>query len=284
MSRKENVLIFRDTEEICKSNEKLVRAIAESNSKQYIVKEEDSITLTDVHRFENSAKVIVSKKRSLEAASYYKNKNICVHNFASASNPGGGVVHGSSAQEEAICRCSTLYFTISRDEVYKEFHGRHRNMLKNGEMNSTYNDDCIYTPNVVVFKSDDESPKLLHEEEWYSVNVITCAAPNLRERPSNEMNPDSGSTSIKLSDLELRSLHEKRVRRILDICKKEKADVVILGAFGCGAFKNNPKVVAEAMNNVIKEYQYDFETIEFAIYCPPDNSNNYDAFNQIIER
>lgn len=56
-------------------------------------------------------RIVVSGKRTLEASEIYakQGKRVCVLNFASATNPGGDVVHGSSAQEEAICRCSTLY-------------------------------------------------------------------------------------------------------------------------------------------------------------------------------
>ena len=210
----------------------------------------------------------------------YKGEKVCVHNFASATNPGGGVIHGSSAQEEAICRCSTLYFNISEPDIVKGFHNRHRQMLKEDKMDATYNDDCIYTPGVVVFKSDTDSPELLDETDWYQVDVITCAAPNLREMPSNPMNPDSGKKSVRITDKDLKALHEKRMRHILDIAKKEKEDVVILGAFGCGAFSNSPYVVSEAMAAVIQDYLYDFKVIEFAVYCTPRDMENYEAFRE----
>lgn len=64
-------------------------------------------------RYEKPAQVIVSKKRTLEAAADYADRQVCVLNFASASNPGGGVAKGSSAQEEAICRCSTLHENLT---------------------------------------------------------------------------------------------------------------------------------------------------------------------------
>lgn len=153
-------------------------------------------------------------------------------------------------------------------------------MLKSGQLDARYNDDCIYTPGVMVFKEDTAFPKFLQEKEWYQVNVITCAAPNLRERPSNMMNPDGGSKPIRLKDKELKDIHEKRMRRIFDIAKKEKADVLILGAFGCGAFQNSPRVVAEAMATVVKEYRYDFAVIEFAVYCSPGDTENYDVFKR----
>ena len=281
--RTRNIEVFQDTERYCETNEKLMAAIASSNEQQYIVGEGEEVKSESEHRFSEPSKVIVSKKRSLEAAGGYKGENVCVHNFASATNPGGGVTHGSSAQEEAICRCSTLYFNITEPEIVKGFHNRHRQMLKEDKMDATYNDDCIFTPGVVVFKSDTDIPEILDETDWYQVDVITCAAPNLREKPSNLMNPDSGNKSVRMSDKDLKELHEKRMRRILDIAKKEKEDVVILGAFGCGAFSNSPYVVSEAMATVIKEYLYDFKVIEFAVFCTPRDMKNYEVFSRRLK-
>ena len=280
--RTKNVEIFRDTEKLCKENDKLRNAVYNSGKNQYIVQESDRIATDSAPRFEAPAKVIVSGKRSLEAAKAYadKGEKVCVHNFASATNPGGGVTKGSNAQEEAICRCSSLYFNISEENIVNGFYNKHRQLLRAEKMTATYNDDCIYTPEVMVFKSDTVSPELLTEKEWYSVDVITCAAPNLRERPSNMMNPDSGNKSVKLKEKDLKELHIKRMRRIFDIAKKEKEDVLILGAFGCGAFSNPPRVVADAMAAVVKEYQYDFKVIEFAVYCAPGNMENYEVFKR----
>ena len=230
-----------------------------------------------MERYEGEAKLIVSKKRSYEAASAYKDSKICVHNFASATNPGGGVVRGSSAQEECLCRCSTLYFSLNTKEMWDGFYSSHR-----AEHNPLHNDDCIYTPDVVVFKKDTANPSLMSEEEWYSVNVITCAAPNLREKPSNMMNSGDGHKAAKISDKDLLALHEKRLAKILDIALSEGNEVVILGAFGCGAFENKPEVVAKAAKNVISKYMHAFKIIEFAVYCSPRDDSNFKVFERIL--
>ncbi len=70
-------------------------------------------------------------------------------NFASATNPGGGVVKGSSAQEECLCRCSVLYPCLDTRKMWAKFCDPHRQA---GD--PLYNDDCIYTPRVRVIKSD----------------------------------------------------------------------------------------------------------------------------------
>ncbi len=278
--REDNVLVFKDTMERYENNIKLKNAIEISIKEQYVILEGDKLEVNSDPLYTEKAKIIVSKKRSLEAAKQYSGKKVCVHNFASATNPGGGVVHGSSAQEEALCRCSTLYPNINHESVFNNFHKRHRELLKKSLMDAKYNDDCIFTPNVVVFKTDTNNPEIMAEKDWYNVDIITCAAPNLREKPSNAMNPNSGNQRIVISDMDLLNLHKKRLGRILEIAKKEKAEVVILGAFGCGAFSNPPNIVVEAMYDVLIKYRYDFKIIELAVFCSPRDTANFDAFNR----
>ncbi|MBR4026851.1 MAG: TIGR02452 family protein [Lachnospiraceae bacterium] len=278
-AREERRLIFQDTKDIYETNPVLKKAIKDSKEQQEVICEQEQMDIQFTKK-DQVGNIIVSKKRSLEAAMAYKGKKVCVLNFASATNAGGGVVNGSSAQEEAICRCSTLYPCISEENTTRQFHLQHRKMLEENTMTALYNDDCIYTPNVVVFKTDTNQPKQMPQNDWFEVDIITCAAPNLRRIPSNRMNPNGGKTAAKISDKDLLNLHTKRIKRILDIAGNHKAEVVILGAFGCGAFQNPPQIVAEAMARVLKEYRNVFETIEFAVYCPPNDMTNYEVFKR----
>ena len=107
------------------------------------------------------------------------------------------------------------------------------------------------------------------------MNVITCAAPNLR-------NDRDGTPRVTISDAELKELHIKRMRRILSIAASKGNEVVILGAYGCGAFKNPPEVVAEALKQVALEFQHHFRVIEFAVYCSPRDDRNYQVFRKVI--
>lgn len=282
MGRQENIEIFENTKQLCSANSKLKTAIQESNRSQRFwpeaeVNDKTSEKEKPIKIYEKPAQIIVSKKRTLEAASAYTDQKVCVLNFASASNPGGGVAKGSSAQEEAICRCSTLYENLTEKHMWDKFYVPHRK-----ERNPLHNDDCIYTPGVVVFKTDAAYPRLLPEEKWYKVNVLTCAAPNLRQRPSNGMNPGDGDKAVRISQKVLKQLHEKRMWKVLDIAAAEGNEVVILGAFGCGAFSNPPMVVAAAMKTVVQEYCYRFKTIEFAVYCSPRDDENYRVFSRIL--
>lgn len=277
MKREENVDIFQDTLRIFQENECLIKATKVAQENQQVIPETEILDDTRTTLYDNPATVIVSKKRSFEAASAYKDQKVCVHNFASASNPGGGVKNGANAQEECLCRCSNLYLCLKMPKLWDDFYLPHRTAR-----NPLHNDDIIYTPGVRIIKSDTATPKLLPKSQWFDVDVITCAAPNLRERPGNSYNSGDGSVPVKITDKELLQLHEKRLRKILDVAYIKGNEIVILGAFGCGAFSNNPYVVATAAKNVIKDYLYKFKIIEFAIYCNPRDDSNYKSFMGIL--
>ena len=269
--------IFQDTLNRCNSSPRLHDAVEGSISAQEVILERQRLShIKDASPF--PAVVVVSEKRCLEAAHPYakQGKKVCILNFASATNPGGGVVNGSSAQEECICRCTTLYPCLNTDAMWNVFYKPHRKAA-----NPLYNNDSIYTPNVVVFKSDINFPELLTQEDWWNVNILTCAAPNLRERPSNAMNPHAGDKAAKITPAELENLLTTRIRRIFEIAAANGNEELILGAFGCGAFKNPPEIVAKVFNTVMQDYLYHFDTIEYAVYHMEREVANYEAFKKI---
>ena len=277
--RTKNAEIFRDTERRYTTNQALVQAIQESTQAQVFISESTAVSVPAPNKTEK-AKVIVSGKRSLEAAESYakQGKKVCVLNFASATNPGGGVANGSSAQEEAICRCTTLFPCLNTDNMWNVFYSPHRK-----KADPLYNNDCIYTPNVTVFKSDINFPEPIHKEDWWNVNIITCAAPNLRERPSNAMNPHAGDKAAKITPFELEKLLTSRIRRIFEIAVANGNEVLILGAFGCGAFRNPPELVAKVFNKVMRDFLCYFDTIEYAVYHTEREVANYEAFCKEIK-
>lgn len=278
--RTKNAEIFRDTERRYKTDPMLTSVVSASLRSQAFIAESEVVGKPPAISTKK-AKVVVSSKRSLEAAEpYAKNgRQVCVLNFASASNPGGGVVNGSSAQEECICRCSTLYPCLNTTEMWESFYMPHRKAN-----NPLYNNDCIYTPDVWVFKSDIDFPEPLPKEERWNVNILTCAAPNLRERPSNAMNPNAGTTAAKISSVELEKLLMERIRRIFDVAVAKCNEVLILGAFGCGAFRNPPELVAKVFYDVMQDYLYYFETIEYAVYHTEREIANYEAFSRVMKK
>lgn len=277
--RAKNAEIFRDTEHLYKNDETLKAAVKKSVNNQMLILAGDKVEydVTGGH----AGKVVVSGKRTLEASEPYtkQGKRVCVLNFASATNPGGGVVHGSSAQEEAICRCSTLYSCLNTRKMWNEFYMPHRNAD-----NPLYNDDCIFTPGVKVFKSDINFPELLPEAEWWDVDVITSAAPNLRNIPSNRMNPNAGSRKADITYEGLKALHTARIQRIFEVAMANGADVLILGAFGCGAFCNPPELVAEVFAKFTEKYRDNFDVIEYAVFHTERETANYKAFKDAMKR
>ena len=277
--RTKNAEIFRDTERRYTSDSTLMQAVQKSTEAQVFIAERESVIIPSPLKTEK-AKVIVSGKRSLEAAESYakQSKKVCVLNFASATNPGGGVVNGSSAQEECLCRCTTLYPCLNNNVLWTAFYAPHRKAA-----NPLYNNDCIYTPNVCVFKGDTSFPEPLPKEDWWSVNILTCAAPNLRERPSNAMNPHAGDKAAKITPAELEKLLTARIRRIFEIAVANGNEVLILGAFGCGAFRNPPQIVAKVFNAVMHDYFCYFDTIEYAVYHTEREVANHEAFCKEIK-
>lgn len=213
--------------------------------------------------------VTVTGNRSFQAAIQLKKRNpekrIAVLNFASATSPGGGVTTGSSAQEESLCRCSTLYPLLNRKLLWDKYYEPNEKMD-----NALHTDACIYTPGVKIIKSDTNQPERLPQSEWIDVDVITCAAPSFRF--IDPIEPKA-----------LLELHLERGRKILNVALDNKAESLVLGAFGCGAFRNDPDVVASAYAQLMQEYQGAFDEVEFAIFYWGNEVKNYEAFKKALK-
>ncbi|MBP3762047.1 MAG: TIGR02452 family protein, partial [Ruminococcus sp.] len=187
--------VFNDTIDMINEYPVLSDAVENSVKNTVLYKPDSEYNLPENPNF--NCEITVTKCRTFEAAEKlsqkYPNEKICVLNFASATNPGGGVRTGARAQEESLCRCSTLFPCLDTQELIEKYYNFHRNLH-----NTLYTDMCIYTPDVFVIKTDTNIPERMTEDKWYRTDIITCAAPNLRH------NPD-----MILKD-ELFSIHEKR--------------------------------------------------------------------------
>lgn len=273
-TREERIEIFEGTRQLCQSSEVLVEAIEKSKREQIIYWEDDVVEQVNP-RFSACTEIVVSPNKTIEAAKKYAEagERVCVLNFASAVSPGGGVVKGAQAQEECICRLSTLYFALSDPDTAGRFYDYHWSLINNGGMSRRNSDDIIFTPDVFVVRDEANNEILMTEDKWYKVDVITCAAPDLRKiGDESEYSP---------SEEELLKVFEIRWRKILAVAARYGADVLILGAFGCGVFANPPELVVCAFNNVVREFKYHFKTIEFAVYTTDTESRNYKAFTEV---
>lgn len=268
--------IFRDTQQFYRTNRVLAEAM-ENTRRRTALYEAGKAPRFPAEKTKAGV-ISVSKSRTFEAAIRLSKENpgkrIAVLNFASATNPGGGVVNGSSAQEECLCRCSTLYPALDRSALWEAYYNVNRAIG-----NVLHTDACIFTPGIVICKTDTEFPERMLQQEWVTVDVISCAAPNLRVVPNNQYNPENGRP-IAISDRELQRIHEQRARAILAVAAANGAEILVLGAFGCGAFRNEPGVVARAYANVLKDCHGYFDLVEFAVFCRGFETENYDAFKR----
>lgn len=196
------------------------------------------------------------------AQKYLQYGKTVVLNFANPHNSGGGVHNGAMAQEECLCRSSNLYPCISNKNVFNDYYLYHKDMN-----HYFFSDRLIYTKGVTVFKDDSDVPQIMPKNEWFNVDVITCAAPYIAKRKY------TNKTALK-------ELFKGRIKNIFEAAIDNDVEVIILGAFGCGAFKNSPEVVAKAFHEVIEENNYSsyFKKIVFAIKSNDVNDSNYDAF------
>lgn len=183
----------------------------------------------------------------------YPAGKICILNFASYKNPGGGFLRGSRAQEESLCHESTLYPVLSSfSNSYYEYNRNHSNR-------SLYTNRALYSKNILF----------LRDKELYA-DVLTCAAPNY------------GAYFRYNSDIDSRRYYEDvlyaRVRFIYDIASVENVDTFILGAWGCGVFKQNAEQIANMMFRSAASHN-----IPNVIFAVPDyRSDNYCAFEKVL--
>ncbi len=274
------IRIFEDAMDLCWDHSRLSDMIDDSVERTEIFRPQD-MPLTETPEHPQPGIITVTQERTLAAAQRLHKADssgkITVLNFASATNPGGGVKKGSSAQEESLCRCSTLYQCLDTNRLMEQFYGMHRK-----RKDLRYTDTCIYTPGIVVFNTDTRFPERMPEQEWFSVDVMTCAAPNLRKVPYNRMNKGYAEP-ITLTDAELLAIHKQRGEHLLNIAAAHGTDYLVLGAFGCGAFANKPEIVAQAYKEILPSYLGYFKEVCFAVYCPPKDPKNYQVFQQFLE-
>lgn len=174
---------------------------------------------------------------------------VAVLNFADALTPGGLVFEGVETQEEDLCRCSNLYPCISQGKVFDDYYDYNRSLE-----NDIYSDRLIYSKDVLFFK----------DEDYWCIpiktkcDVITCPAP------------------VECSD---KQVFINRIKCIIGAAYYKGVGTLVLGKFGCGAFNNDPQLVATAFKEVLDEYKL-FDVVYFPVF---DDSESSDIFKEILE-
>lgn len=210
-----------------------------------------------------STKIEVTGETSLEAArrltSQSNEKVICL-NFASAKNPGGGFLGGAQAQEKSLARSSGLYASLITQMKFYEFHRRQGNLL--------YSDHMIYSPAVPVFRNDDGG--LL--EHTYALSFITSPAPNAGAIAKNTPSRSK----------EVHGVLQKRAAKVLTLAVSLGYKRIILGAWGCGVFRNSPKEVAEVFEELLEgQFKNQFEQVTFAVFDNSKDQGTLKAFKKL---
>lgn len=265
MSKEENIKIFEDTMTIIENSEKLKENTKKSIDNTIIYEKKEKILQ---EKNEKMASIKVVNDRTINSVKYFtNNEKIAILNFASATNPGGGVTKGSNAQEECLCRISNLYKILSTKTLWNNYYKINRE-----KHDTLYSNTVIYSPQINVIKADTSKYTTLSEEDWYTVDVITCAAPNLRER--------------KIKQTDLLEIHKERARCILTSAIINNSKNIVLGAFGCGAFQNPPEIVARAYKEVLidEEYAKYFDEIIFAVLSSQKDIINFNTFYRIFSK
>lgn len=173
-----------------------------------------------------------------------------VMNFANAIHPGGGFLNGARAQEESLCRNSTLYLSLASDKAKEMYHYNKNNL------NPLDSDYMLVTPDVCVFRN--LNGELLHEP--YNVSVVTIPAPNKNGR------------ARYVDQNTLDDVMTNRLRRMLYMAARYGYRNLVLGAWGCGAFGHDAEAVAGYFYKLFFEERFDefFENVAFAILHDED--------------
>ena len=183
--------------------------------------------------------------------------NCLVMNFANAYHPGGGFLEGCNAQEECLCRESTLYKSIGSAEAAKMYD-------YNKQLHSPAESDyMLISPHVCVFR--DVKDNFLPEP--FMTSVVTVPALNLRRQARH----------IPMDEVDRIMKH--RIECMLAVAANYGYRDLVLGAWGCGAFGHDPYRVAGYFREVLidKGYMGFFDGIIFGI-MDDGRTNNYLAF------
>ncbi|WP_425615947.1 TIGR02452 family protein [Anatilimnocola sp. NA78] len=186
-------------------------------------------------------------------------------NFASARNPGGGFLGGSQAQEESLARSSGLYPSLL---TQSDYYNANRN-----QRSAIYTDHMIVSPDVPVFRDDDG--QLLVEP--YSLSMITAPAVNAGAMRNNEPH----ATEQILPKM------VERTNKVLALAAHLGYQNLILGAWGCGVFQNDPKSIANIFHAALchdARFRQRFQHVTFAVLDGTRDQAIVEPFSRVFRR
>lgn len=200
-----------------------------------------------------TTEIIVEDIDSVGAVMKYANPSAAVLNFSSYKNPGGMFINGSKAQEECLCHESFLYNVLSQFQTeFYDWNNKHKNR-------ALYLNRALYSQGIWFFRNNS------HVE----CSVITCAAPNKSAAQKYQNVPDEENTKVLKS----------RIKFVLDVAKENGVNTLILGAYGCGVFKQDPNEVANIFKEFLETSHKCFERVVFAI----PGGRNLEVFKKVFK-
>lgn len=231
------------------------------NTRYYEPGELDEIVLQVIAQPGNLATTFaVANETTLQACARLvgsqQYQRIGVLNFASARHPGGGFLRGARAQEESLARSSGLYHSLRQYPQFYEFHRAQDTTL--------YSDRMIYSPACPVLR-DDEGAWLARP---YLVDFITSPAPNAGAVMRNEPANRERIVPVLI----------QRAGKVLALAGRQQCEALVLGAWGCGVFQNDPATVAQVFARYLRPdgvFGGQFRHVCFAVY---DTSRTQDTF------
>ncbi|OQP58412.1 TIGR02452 family protein [Niastella populi] len=225
----------------------LIQKNAEEKTSLYTPKALDELLTGIRYTYSYDTRYEVTNETTLDAVRRLAREGeehvVCL-NFASAKNPGGGFLGGALAQEECIARATGLYPCLLQANEYYEYHRKLNTCL--------YSDHMIYSPQVPILKT--ESGELLNEV--ICTNIITSPAVNAGAVRRNE--PGNADKIIPVM--------RKRIEKLLALCVHYEHTALVLGAWGCGVFRNDPEEIAELFREALTgNFASQFKKVVFAV-------------------
>jgi uncharacterized protein (TIGR02452 family) len=215
--------------------------------------------ITDRTEFELVNETTLQGAARITASGQYQ--SVGVLNFASARNPGGGFLGGAKAQEESLARSSGLYYSLLRCPDYYAYHRQLKTCL--------YSDRMIFSPDCPILRTD--------RGDWletpFTVNFITSPAPNAGAIQRNEPH----------NLPQIPAVFRERIGKLLALAVYHGCEALVLGAWGCGAFRNDPQVAASSFwEHLSGPFWGYFKKIQFSVLDTSSAQNIYQAFAGVL--
>ena len=194
--------------------------------------------------------VIFDKNDTISSIIYLTRRGfkVCALNFADAITPGGLVYQGEVTQEEDLCRCSNLYESLVKDDCIENYYKYNR-----VTGTSKYSDRVIYSKGVTILR---ESLNYTLLSKPLKCDIVTCPAP------------------IVYSDVnDYYKVITNRIRGILKVVSSHNVNAIVLGAWGCGAFGGDARIVGKAFAEVIREFT-NFDLVVFSVKSTRNDSKD----------